>query len=380
MNTCWRGLRLVVGLSLVFGQFVNVRNAFGYTYYITVPGNNKIIWPGKQIRYRTAAGSFPPGSIQRSGLTRALGRWHECPGDFTFLTPIWDDVDVGVHNGESEVWFTPDPCVGAVHFGLIKWNGTSAEFIESDVVFSTIPCWDDPLIPWAINSNSQFNIMIYGGTQVMWEPAAVHETGHGVGLAHTNNTYNVMGDPATHVHANNGRIREYVGEDAGNGTVFLYGETDAIFSDDVGVSHWKYGWADGEYSRHELTQIFTSDGSTVIGSDAFEGVRRYNVKAGSTYKVQFTYENNGLGAMTNVSVGYYISTNNHITTCDTLFSSHTRNFYRDTVYTMKQSLAIPSNLTIGQTYYLGVIVDYTGQYFEVTEANNATYIPIKIIP
>jgi hypothetical protein len=47
---------------------------------------------------------------------------------------------------------------------------------------------------------------------------------------------------------------------------------------------------------------------------------------------------------------------------------------------MKKSLTIPGDLTVGQTYYLGVIVDYTGQYFEFSEINNATYIPIKIIP
>ncbi|MHC4309827.1 MAG: hypothetical protein ACYSSN_07780, partial [Planctomycetota bacterium] len=67
-----------------------------------------------------------------------------------------------------------------------------------------------------------------------------------------------------------------------------------------------------------------------------------------------------------------------ITTCDTLFSSHTRDFYRDTVYTMKQSLTIPGNLKAGQTYYLGVIVDYTGRYFEFVETNNAAHIPIEI--
>jgi hypothetical protein len=45
---------------------------------------------------------------------------------------------------------------------------------------------------------------------------------------------------------------------------------------------------------------------------------------------------------------------------------------------MKQSLTIPGNLKAGQTYYLGVIVDYTGRYFEFVETNNAAHIPIEI--
>ena len=382
MNTFWRSVKLIVGLALVFGQLSDVMDARAYTYYVTLPNYEKIIWPGKQIQYRASKFSFPPGSPRRTALVSVLDRWNESPCDFTYLAPIWDDPSVGVYNKESEVWFTSDPCVGAVHVtGLLKWNGDTAEFTESDVFFSLVP-WplDAPNTPWAINSDNQNLMLVYGGWAGMWEPAAVHEVGHGLGLAHTNNTYNIMGDHRHYPHANCGKVRIYVGEDAGNGAIFLYGPTTAVFSNDLGVSHWKHIGKDGEYSVHGPTQIFAEDGITLVASTYFEGeIRRYNVLAGSTYKVEFTYENNGLYNLTNVDVGYYISTNNCITTCDTLFSYHTRDFYRDTVYTMKQSLTIPGNLIAGQTYYLGVIVDYTNEYFEFVESNNATYIPIKII-
>lgn len=381
MNTFWRVLKLIVGLCLVFGQLAYLKDADAYSYWITIPGNNKMVWPSKEIRYRADNSSFPPGSIQRTALIKVLDRWNESPGDFTFLPPIWENDGVLVDNKESEIWFTTEP-VGAVHWGQFTWNGNIAEWRESDVAFSFVPWPDAPWIPWTFNSDDQSLIAVYGGPAEMWETAAVHEIGHGLGLAHTNNTYNVMGDHRHYHHANCGKVRMYAGEDAGNGSVFLYGPTTVVFSNDLGVSHWKYiGFGEiPEYSKHGPTQIFADNGTTLISSTFFEGeIRRYNVLAGSTYKVQFTYENNGLNDLTNVDVGYYISTNNCITTCDTLFSSHTRDFYRDTVYTMKQSLTIPGNLIAGQTYYLGVIVDYTGQYFEFVESNNATYIPIAIV-
>jgi hypothetical protein len=41
---------------------------------------------------------------------------------------------------------------------------------------------------------------------------------------------------------------------------------------------------------------------------------------------------------------------------------------------------IPDDLAVGQTYWLGVIVDYTKSISEFSGVNNAVYIPIKIIP
>ena len=103
MNTFWRSVKLIVGLCLVFGQLAYLKDAGAYSYWITVPGDNKIIWPGKQIQYRPAGISFPPGSPQRTALVSVLDRWNESPCDFTYLAPIWDDPSVGVYNKERRM-------------------------------------------------------------------------------------------------------------------------------------------------------------------------------------------------------------------------------------------------------------------------------------
>jgi hypothetical protein len=192
-----------------------------------------------------------------------------------------------------------------------------------------------------------------------------------------------MGIDGTHLYANGWYVGYYAGEDAGNGEVFLYGAVDHPVRNDVGVTHWKYsrpGGRDNEYSEHILTVIYAMDGITVIGSDAFRGMRRYQVRAGSTYRVEFTYENNGVDDFDEVNVGYYISTDDRITTRDRRFSTRTLTLNRNTVFTQNYSLTIPADLTVGQTYWIGAIVDYTDDIIEFVSGNNAAYIPIEIIP
>jgi hypothetical protein len=191
-----------------------------------------------------------------------------------------------------------------------------------------------------------------------------------------------MGEDWDHIHANNGKIRGYVGEDAGNGEVFLYGRTHNTYKNDIGVTHWKYGGKDDdapEYSEHILTKLYNQFGTGVINSNGFEGVRRYEVLAGQTYQVQFTYENNGYYNKSGIKVAYYISTNRYITTYDRKIATRTITLNRNWVWTNKYTITLPSDLKVDQTYWLGVVVDYTKNIAEFSGVNNATHIPIEVI-
>ncbi len=100
---------------------------------------------------------------------------------------------------------------------------------------------------------------------------------------------------------------------------------------------------------------------------------------GQTYKVEFTYENNGYYDKSGVDVGYYISTNDNITTLDTLIATSTKTLNRNKASTSTKTLTLPAWLVVGQTYYVGVIVDYTKSIAEYSSTNNATYLPIRIL-
>jgi hypothetical protein len=88
------------------------------------------------------------------------------------------------------------------------------------------------------------------------------------------------------------------------------------YVNDVGVTHWKYGWADGEYSEHIPCKIYMTNGF-LPPNDTYNGFPRFNVVRGGQYDAQFTYENNGYYYQSNVKTEYVISTNDWITTSDT---------------------------------------------------------------
>ncbi len=374
-------------IPLIFALSINVEKAHGFTYWRCEDflGRSANFRRSREdMTWRAGRSSFPAGSLRRVALEIAQSRWNQAPGQFIFnYPPLYGDGSCSRNNRQNEVWFSNNqrildsaPAIAWLDMECTCVLDCTARIKYTDIIF-------DDSENWSLNFPNRSTKRAYGGAWRPFETAAIHEMGHALGLAHTNTIYNIMGIDETHIYVNDWWIGYYVGEDAGNGEVFLYGSDDHPLRNDVGVTHWKYsrpGGRDNEYSVHILTQIFNSAGNAVIASDAFQGMRRYQVTAGSTYRVEFTYENNGVDDFDEVNVGYYISTDSRITTLDRRIRTRTLTLNRNGVYTQNYSLTIPADLTVGQTYWIGVIVDYTDDILEFNPSNNATYIPIEIIP
>ncbi len=246
---------------------------------------------------------------------------------------------------------------------------------EGDVIFDYTNTAANPF-EWTA-TRSKTALFTYTGTGRLLQGTALHELGHAAGLLHVNTTYNIMGSDFTHVHTNGSTTDAYMGEDASNGMVFLYGLWSGA-GNDLAVQHWRHSGASGEYSTHARTRLFNASG-VELPTVNVNGEIGYQVKRGQTVQAEFTYENNGKGTVTGLPVHYYVSTNDIISTTDRKLASSTFTLARDVVSTSKRSLKIPADLAFAN-YWIGAYVNPTGTIAESDTSNNSTYIPIRVVP
>ncbi|MBV6466704.1 MAG: hypothetical protein DCC43_15565 [Candidatus Brocadia sp.] len=337
-------------------------------FFATVSPADAYTTIGRQLQdfvnMRASAVSFPVGSSYRNALQTVENRVFENPSHF-YVETLYDEPSVGFNNGESEVWFSSDSNYSpAVTF---TWYLPYPYIVESDVVFYNGVAYT--------TSMAKTNLWSYGGPYRPFQTTAIHEYGHVAGLGHEADEYNIMGADWTHIHCNGSTARSYVGEDACDGLVNLYGlATSSV--EDLSVSLFKRVGSSGEYSTHAQCKMYSSTTNNELAFTTYQGQRRYTVAPGQVVKVEFTWENQGKTTQTRTA-GWYISSNSLITTTDSRFATQNFTLSRGNVNTTKTTLTIPSNLTPGQTYYLGAIIDYNNGLSEIDENNNAAYHIIR---
>ncbi len=325
-------------------------------------------WDNNNVVLRISNTSFPAGNAYRSALSTVRNRFYYGQPSALNLNLVFGDTSVGFDNGQSEVWASSSSMYNpAVTFA---WMDGSC-IVESDIVFCSQQ-------PWT-SSTSKTLIWSYGGIARPFQTTAIHEFGHAVGLDHEDGEYNSMGQDWTHITCNGSTYRSYVGEDAANGLVSLYGLYQHDI-EDLSVSSFRRTGQSGGYSVHGPCIITTTSGATAPFEIDDQGQRRYLLNRGQSYRVQFTFENNGASTHHNVGLEYHISNNNYISFWDPMIrSTKLPTLGRDNVYTRFHKVTIPSNLTPLQTYCLGVRIDAPSAVIESTEFNNAAYHMIRII-
>ena len=367
--------RAILFLTVIAVLGITANSVFAYSYRVCL--EEKLKWDSNSVQMRASGVSFPAGGW-RTALADAVSAINNNPSNFRFnLT--YDEPSVGMGNGENETWFSSDSSIldGAPAI-TYTWSecidywifGKTVKLTEADVIFDVNESYT--------TSTAKTNLLNYGGSGRPLRTTAIHELGHALGLGHVNSIYNIMGQDWTHIHVNGSDSHAYFGEDASNGAVFLY-DANSSNLEDVGVVHWRWIGSSGEYSTHGRTRIFTSGGAEE-SKFTDHGEPRYWVSVGETIQVEFTYENNGSSRQANTQVGYYLSTNDTISTYDQRLGGVTMDLGRNTPYTAKTTLTIPNNLTSNGDYYIGAIVDENDAIHEVNESNNATYIGIRVRP
>lgn len=374
----------LVGLALFYSS-----TTLGYVHLHC--GDLNLKWASNSKTLRASTVSFPSGGYWRGGLQEAIDRFNENPSNFNYSLTSDTGGGVGRGNGQSELWFSSDEdvldcdddgtgCAPAIAYSsstCYRWREWTVfggwsdwEYVgymdEVDVAFNTD-------VDWTV-SNSTSSLIKYDGSRRSIQATALHEIGHGARFKHEDDEYNIMGSDFEHLHVNSSTARAYLGEDIADGLVHLYGKSQ---KEDLGVVHWRYEGPSGGYSDHKKTSITSSSGST-LSSVTVDGEKTYKVNAGDTVRIQFTYENNGANTQSGVKVGFYVSTNNLITTRDDRLGGTTMTLGRNSVYTTEHSVSLPSTLTSGEYYWIGAIIDEEDTVSEEVEWNNATRLPIKV--
>ncbi len=323
---------------------------------------------------RPSTVSFPAGYWE-NGIRDTVTKFNRNPSNFRYSVSM-DAGSVGRNNGQNEIWgdtgsiLSGAPAVAYQYWTCYWFFGDHVHMNEVDVIF-------DYGAPWQWTADTVKSSLIrYTGSLRAIQTTGAHELGHGLILNHVNTEYNIMGADFEHIHVNGSTATAYTGEDAADGMAFLYGVRSPAW-EDVAVVHWKYSGASGEYSDHTKTVIYNTSGG-VLPTVNVNGETGYRVNRGQSVRAEFTYENNGANTKNGIQTGYYISTNDLITTSDRKIGSASYNLGRDNVYTTTTTLTIPNDLISGTNYWLGVVIDDTGAIPESVESNNATYIPIRV--
>lgn len=357
----------LIALSLLACALPTGAMAYGHLEYCGKP----IKWSAGTAHLRHAANSFPAGSRLRQRSGETIQRFNENPADVRF-TAGYDDGNVWFGNGQSEVWFTTAP-QGAPARTRYRFRLTcNPRMKEADIIFQLDP---DQTSQYS-SSDATWELWPYGGD---WRPYAttlMHELGHAAGLDHEHRFYNIMGQDWDHIHADDGRARAYLGEDASNGLVAMYGHTDDFF-EDLSVSQFEYDGNPGgdAYSHHRRTDLRAGDGGALPWF--FDGGERvYEVRRGQTVRARFTYENNGKSTHS-AAVGFYLSQNDDISTHDRRIGGWQVTLVRNVPATATRAVTIPADAPLGFAW-LGVYIDDGNTVAEAIGSNNATHQRIRI--
>ncbi|HEB60950.1 MAG TPA: hypothetical protein ENJ06_03900, partial [Phycisphaeraceae bacterium] len=355
-------MKLKLQMAILLGVFS--MNVHAYNY-ITCPNNaNMDFWGG----HPTFDYGDNLSSTEKNRINTAFSRLTAF-SDSSISIANQNDTSYSLGNGQNEIY--RDLSVGTAQCAYYySYSGSSCWVTEADIRFG-----DEP---WTTNDDSTH--WPYGNAGRSITGTAVHEGGHCVGMGHTNNLYNMMGEDFTHVTRNSSSTYYGPGEDLSDGLIDLHGKRSATDSyRDVGATVWRYSYADGPYSRHKPGRLLDpADNSELPKVGSYLGQNMYQVVAGENVRMEITLENNGEKNTESVPTGFYLSTNDYISSYDRLLATVNYTLGRGSPYETTRTVTIPADVTPGN-YFLGVYVDHQGDIPEVTTANNVAYYPIQVI-
>jgi hypothetical protein len=293
--------------------------------------------------------SFPAGSTWDARLQDAMWHWNNVGGSgFNFYVGRDTDGSHSSGNGVNEVYMTgtEDGSALAVTFtrSHCYWLfGTQNGLDEADVSFNANLAWSLDPFDYGNPSGPPYN----------FELVALHELGHALGLNHEDRWMATMNS----IYPN-------------SGTLGYYKEVDPLADDRAGA---RILYPDGTTEVDVAGSAFKHTGSGTSGLVSSPS----SAARGSTVTIEYTFSNQGT-ATQSFDIGFYLSTNDYISTGDTLLGMNYGAWAGSGVQaTYTRTLTIPSWVTPGY-YTLGFLLDPNGTVAEKNETNDNQPMPRTI--
>jgi len=329
---------------LGFAAFPTVANAY---FYNTCSGN-KVVWNSGWTNMWISTTSMPAGSVWDTRLQNAMWHWNNVKGSkFNFYVGRDTDGTHSDNNGTTEVFF--EGGLGTNTLAVTRFRshcywlfGWHYGIDEADVAFNSDQSW-------SVSSLNYGNL----GSPYSFESVALHELGHVLGLNHEDRWMATLNS----YYPNSGPV--------GQGK-----EWDPLPDDRAGV---RFLYPDSTAETDIASSVFkrTGSGTSNLVASTTSAVRGTNVN------VEFTFHNLSTSRV-DFNIGFYLSTNNIISTGDRLLGTNTGAWASPGAsFTSTRTLTIPSSIAPGQ-YWLGFIVDYDNKISETNEANNPMEMPRAI--
>lgn len=333
---------LLIVIVLIAFLWSSLAHSFSYVPCKGRPQHYK----GGVANMYISTSSFPAGSVADSRLQRAMWHWNNVRGS-SFKFQFGRDTD-GLHrlgNGYNEIYLDNDLPGNFVAATRLRYQcywafGWRYGILETDIEFN-LQSWNTD----SINYDSPVSPDSFEGV-------ALHELGHALGLGHENRTLATMnertpnGGPIGHA-----KVWDVLPDDR-NGVRFLYPDSQSEI-DIAGSAFVNRSW-----------------GSARV----VNGSRSAN--RGDSVTVEYTVLNLGTISL-NYNVGFYLSTNDYITSYDRLLGTTAVNAPAGSASTLTRTVNIPTNVTPGN-YWIGFVVDYDSRISERSESNNTMEVPRRI--